>query len=189
MHFTKYHNWAIVFWLKRLDRGDKRVLGHLHHLLAVLAHFQFNIVNLNWPHITGRLIHLILYSVLQLKLRRKFHWGFLYLSVIPGRIKNIQKWMPNTRMTWKITFPITVLRRYRARSTTIVPNWMRTMTRNGPGTWSSDREDVISPPWCFCDQRKQTSRQKHVKKNQGLFILRKRNGQIWSENCIDELHA
>lgn len=78
--------------------------------------------------------------------------SFFYLSVIPGRMKNIQKWMPNTRMTWKITFPITVLRRYRARSTTIVPNWMSTMTRNGPGTWSSDSEDVISaPPWCFCE--------------------------------------
>lgn len=65
-------------------------------------------------------------------------------------MKNIQKWIPNTRMTWKITFPMTVLRRYKARSTTMVPNWINTITRNGPGTWSSDSEDVMSaPPWCF----------------------------------------
>lgn len=44
---------------------------------------------------------------------------------------------------------MTVLRRYRARSTTMVPNCINTITRNGPGTESSDSEDVISPPWCF----------------------------------------
>lgn len=67
-----------------------------------------------------------------------------YLSVTPGKMKNIQKWIPNTRMTWKMTFPNTVFLRYSARSTTMVPNWMRTITKNGPGTWSSDSEEVMS---------------------------------------------
>lgn len=32
---------------------------------------------------------------------------YTYLSVTPGRMKNIQKWMPNNRMTWKMTLPMT----------------------------------------------------------------------------------
>lgn len=75
----------------------------------------------------------------------------LYLSVTPGRMKNIQKWMPKTRMTWKMTFPMTVFLKYSARSTTIVPNWISTITRNASGTWSSDREEVMSAAAeCFC---------------------------------------
>ena len=68
----------------------------------------------------------------------------LYLSVTPGKIKNIQKCIPKTRMTWKMTFPMTVFLRYSARSTTMVPNWMSTITKNASGTWSSDNEEVIS---------------------------------------------
>lgn len=75
----------------------------------------------------------------------------MYLSVTPGRMKNIQKWMPNTKMTWKMTFPITVFLRYRARSTTMVPNWINTITRNASGTWSSDKDEVMSAAAeCFC---------------------------------------
>lgn len=59
-------------------------------------------------------------------------------------MKNIQKCIPKTRMTWKMTFPMTVFLRYSARSTTMVPNWMSTITKNASGTWSSDNEEVIS---------------------------------------------
>lgn len=43
-----------------------------------------------------------------------------------------------------MTFPRTVFLRYSARSTTMVPNWIRTITKKGPGTWSSDSEEVMS---------------------------------------------
>lgn len=59
-------------------------------------------------------------------------------------MKNIQKCMPNTRTTWKTHFPSRDFFRYRARSTIIVPNWMSNMTRKASGTWSSDRDSVMS---------------------------------------------
>lgn len=44
-----------------------------------------------------------------------------YLSVTVGKMKNIQKWIPKTRISWKINFPKTVFLKYRALSMTIVP--------------------------------------------------------------------
>lgn len=66
------------------------------------------------------------------------------LSVTPGRMKNIQKCMPNTSTTWKTHFPSRDFFRYRARSTIMVPNCMSSMTRKASGTWSSDRDSVMS---------------------------------------------
>lgn len=67
-----------------------------------------------------------------------------YLSVTPGSMKNIQKCIPKTKTTWNTHFPSKVFLRYRARSTTIVANWMRSMTRKASGTWSSDNDSVMS---------------------------------------------
>lgn len=59
---------------------------------------------------------------------------FKYLSVTPGRMKNIQKCIPNTSTTWKTHFPSRDFFRYSARSTIMVPNWMSSMTRKASGT-------------------------------------------------------
>lgn len=91
----------------------------------------------------------------------------VYLSVTMGKIKNIQKCMPKTRITWKMTFPMTVFFRYSARSTTMVPNWISTITKKASGTWSSDNEEVISAAAeCFCEEnRKETEEAK-------LFLIK-----------------
>ena len=43
-----------------------------------------------------------------------------------------------------MSFPSTVLRRYRALSMIMVLNWMSSITRKASGTWSSDREEAMS---------------------------------------------
>lgn len=96
-----------------------------------------------------------------------------YLSVTPGKMKNIQKWIPNTRMTWKMTFPSTVFLRYSARSTTMVPNWIRTITKNGPGTWSSDREEVMSAAAeCFWEENNRFRDEWHFTGTVSALLIR-----------------
>lgn len=48
------------------------------------------------------------------------------------------------RQTWKMSFPSTALRRYRARSMIMVLNWMSSITRKASGTWSSDSVEAMS---------------------------------------------
>lgn len=46
--------------------------------------------------------------------------------------------------TWKMSFPSTALRRYRALSMIMVLNWMSSITRKASGTWSSDSVEAMS---------------------------------------------
>lgn len=54
-----------------------------------------------------------------------------------------------------MSFPRTVLRRYKALSIIMVLNWMSNITRKASGTWSSDREEAISAAaLCFWEDER-----------------------------------
>lgn len=142
-----------------------------------------------------------------------------YLSVTVGRMKNIQKWIPKTKMTWKTSFPKTVFLKYRALSITMVPadrkvdsetgkrqtgeqidrqvhvpNWIRTITKKASGTWSSEREEVMSAAAeCFWEIKLKLNQIESFQENNvwakhdvNQILLRRprsRRRWRWSQQC------